>query len=69
MSMTKSEVLRGFKQKVSNDRSGVRRAKAEFSGVFHPAIAPAGSDRVAHGEVAEVFYMTGDRLLIMGYAF
>ena len=52
-----------------NDRSDVRRAKAVFPGVFHPAIAPAGSDRVAHGEVAEVFYMTGDRLLIMGYAF
>ena len=29
------------------------RAKATFSGVSHPATAPAGIDRIGHGEVAK----------------
>jgi len=32
---------------------GVRSAKAAFLSVFHQAIAPAGIDRIGHGEVAE----------------
>lgn len=29
---------------------GVRPAKAAFFSVLHPAAAPAGSDRIGHGE-------------------
>ena len=53
MSLTKSELLKGVKQKVPNDRSGVRRAKAVFLGGFHPVTTPDGIDRDGHGEVAE----------------
>jgi hypothetical protein len=49
MSLNKSELQRGLSRITVKC---VRRAKAAFPGVFHPATALAGSDRIGHGGTA-----------------